>query len=377
MIPAISLIGPGAIKDAGDEILSHGFKKALIVTDKMLNKLGVVKKVTDVLDDKGIDFDVYDNVVPNPTMENVHTGLTALEKAGADFIISLSGGSPQDTAKAIGILATNGGEIKSYEGIHMSTKKSLPIVAINTTAGTASEATINYVITNEDTHIKMVMVDNNCLASVAVSDPELMTAKPADLTAATGMDALTHAVEAYLSLGAFRLSNTLALEAITLIGESLNNAVDNGQDLEARSKMAWGSYIAGLAFNNCGLGYVHSRAHQLGGFYNLPHGVCNAVLLPHVERFNADACGDKLRKVAQALGKDCTGRSTPGANELALLAIEELSNSVGIPSGLKELGVKIDDFEEMSQNAMLDVCKGTNPKEVSLEETIQIFSNAM
>jgi len=377
MIPATSLIGPGAIKDAGEEIKSYGFKKALVVTDKILNELGVVKKVTDVLAANDVDFAVYDNVVPNPTMENCHTGLKALQDAGADFIISLGGGSPQDTAKAIGILATNGGEIKQYEGIHMSAKKSLPIVAINTTAGTASEATINYVITNEETHIKMVMVDKNCLATVAVSDPELMVAKPAPLTAATGMDALTHAVEAYVSIGAFRLSDTLALEAIKLIGESLKAAVDNGNDIDARSKMAWGSYIAGLAFNNCGLGYVHSMAHQLGGFYNLPHGVCNAVLLPHVERFNADACGDKLRDVAEALGKDCAGMTTEQANEAALKAIEELSASVGIPTGLKELGVKIDDLEEMAQNAMVDVCKGCNPKEVSLEETVQIYSNAM
>ncbi|MFW5829294.1 MAG: lactaldehyde reductase, partial [Planctomycetota bacterium] len=245
------------------------------------------------------------------------------------------------------------------------------------TAGTASEVTINYVITNEETHIKMVMVDKNCLASVAVSDPELMVGKPANLTAATGMDALTHAVEAYLSTGAFALSDSLALHAIKLIGESLEAAVKDGSDIEARSKMAWASTVAGLAFNNCGLGYVHSMAHQLGGQYDLPHGVCNAVLLPHVERYNADACGDKLRQVAEALGVDTAGMSTEQANQAALKAIEDLSSKVGIPSGLSELGVKEEDIPTMAANALNDVCKGCNPKEVDLESTKAIYSAAM
>lgn len=377
MVPPTSLLGPGALKEMGEELISHGFKKALVVSDKVLVELGLVKKVTDILDEHGVEFGIYNHVVPNPTMENVHSGLKCLQELNADVIISLGGGSPQDAAKAIGILATNGGHIKDYEGIHVSKKKSLPIIAINTTAGTASEATINYVITNEETQIKMVMVDKNCLATVAISDPELMLAKPAPLTAATGMDALTHAVEAYVSIGAFRWSDTLALEAIKMIGESLKDAVEDGNNLEARSKMAWGSYIAGLAFNNCGLGYVHSMAHQLGGFYNLPHGVCNAVLLPHVERFNADACGDKLRDVAEALGKTTEGMSREEANEAALAAIEELSAAVGIPSGLKELGVQEKDIELMAANALEDVCKGCNPKEIGLQETIEIYMQAM
>jgi len=377
MIPATSLVGPGALKEAGAEIKSYGFKKALVVTDKILNEIGVVKKVTDVLAENGVEFAVFDEVVPNPTMANCHRGLDMLKAEGCDFIISLGGGSPQDAAKAVGILATNGGEIKDYEGAAMSEMKSLPIIAINTTAGTASEVTIFYVITNEDKHIKMVMADKNCLATMAVSDPELMVAKPAPLTAATGMDALTHAVECYLSIGAFRFTSTLALEAIKIIGESLKDAVEDGTNMEARSKMAWGSYIAGVAFSNGGLGYVHSMAHQLGGMFNLPHGVCNAILLPHVERFNADACGDKLRDIAEALGKDCTGMTTEQANEAALAAIEELSASVGIPSGIGEFGVKEESFKEMAENALVDVCKGCNPKEVTLEDTIQIYKNAL
>lgn len=376
-MPAQSMLGPGVLADIGAEINALGFSKALLVTDKVLVELGVAAKVTAVLDAAEISYTVFNGVQPNPTCANVNAGLAVLQENGCDFIISLGGGSPQDAAKAIGILAANGGDIRDYEGIHKSQKKSLPIIAINTTAGTASEVTINYVITDEDRHVKMVMVDKNCLATIAVSDPELMTAKPAPLTAATGMDAMTHAVEAYLSTGAYSLTDALALESIRLIGESLRDAVKDGNDLEARSKMAYGSYIAGMAFNNCGLGYVHSMAHQLGGMYDLPHGVCNAVLLPHVERFNAPACGDRLRNVAHALGVDTTGMTREEANEAALNAIAQLNADVGIPAGLKELGVKEEDIPAMAENAMKDVCKGTNPREVGLEDTIAIYKAAM
>jgi len=375
--PSTTFIGPGAIKDMGQAIQSRDFKKALIVTDQVLNEIGIVDKITAVLSESSIGYAVFDQVQPNPTTENVNDGLEVLEENNCDFILSLGGGSPQDAAKGIGILATNGGEIKDYEGIDQSDNKSLPIVAVNTTAGTASEVTINYVITNEDTHIKMVMVDKNSLAEIAVSDSELMTAKPADLTAATGMDVLTHAVEAYVSGGAFRLSDKLALESIELVGESLRDAVENGDDLEARSKMAYASYIAGMAFNNAGLGYVHSMAHQLGGMYDLPHGVCNAILLPHVEEYNSKNTGDKLRNVAQVLGKDVEGLSREEANQAAIDAIKELSRDIGIPAGLKELGVKEEDLSEMAQNALEDVCKGTNPRKVDLEATIKIYKSAM
>lgn len=375
--PSTTFIGPGAIKDMGQELQSRDFKKALIVTDQVLNEIGIVDKITAVLAENSIDYVIFDQVQPNPTTKNVNDGLEVLKENNCDFILSLGGGSPQDAAKGIGILATNDGDIKDYEGIDQSDNKALSIVAVNTTAGTASEVTINYVITNEDTHIKMVMVDKNSLAEIAVSDPELMTAKPAELTAATGMDVLTHAVEAYVSEGAFRLSDKLALESIELVGEALRDAVENGNNLEARSKMAYASYIAGMSFNNAGLGYVHSMAHQLGGMYDLPHGVCNAVLLPHVEEYNSKNTGDKLRNVAQVLGKDVEGLSTGEANQAAIDAIKELSSDIGIPAGLKELGVKEEDLEEMAKNALNDVCKGTNPREVDLEATIEIYKRAM
>ena len=375
--PAVTLIGPGCVKEIGGDIKDLGLKKALVVTDNVLVKIGVVKKVTDVLDESGINYVVVDDIQPNPTMKNIHDGLNVYKAENCDFIISIGGGSPQDAGKAIGILATNGGEIKDYEGINVSKHRSVPIIAINTTAGTASEVTINYVITNEDTHIKMVMVDKNCLASIAVSDPELMTGKPADLTAATGMDALTHAVEAYVSTGAYELTDVLALEAIKLIGESLEDAVKDGNNIEARSKMAYASYIAGMSFNNAGLGYVHSMAHQLGGFYNLPHGVCNAILLPYVEKFNSVNTGDKLRKVAELLGENVDGLSVEEANAKAIEAIMKLSERVGIPKGLSELGVKEEDFKIMAENALKDVCAGTNPREVTLEDTIAIYKEAL
>ena len=375
--PAVTLIGPGCVKEIGGDIKDLGLKKALVVTDNVLVKIGVVKKVTDVLDESVINYVVADDIQPNPTMKNINDGLNTYKSQNCDFIISIGGGSPQDAGKAIGILATNGGEIKDYEGINMTKHRSVPIIAINTTAGTASEVTINYVITNEDTHIKMVMVDKNCLASIAVSDPELMTGKPADLTAATGMDALTHAIEAYVSTGAYELTDVLALEAVKLIGESLEDAVKDGNNIEARSKMAYASYIAGMSFNNAGLGYVHSMAHQLGGFYNLPHGVCNAILLPHVEKFNSANTGDKLRKVAEILGENVEGLSVEEANAKAIEAIMKLSERVGIPKGLKELGVKEEDFKVMAENALKDVCAGTNPREVTLEDTIALYKEAL
>ena len=307
----------------------------------------------------------------------MNDGLALLKENECDFILTIGGGSPQDCGKAIGILATNGGDIRNYEGVNLSKNKSLPIAAINTTAGTASEVTINYVITDETRKVKMVMVDKNCLVSIAVNDPELMLNKPADLTAATGMDALTHAVEAYVTKGANHWTDNLAIYSIKLIGESLRDAVKDGSNLEARSKMAWAQFIAGQAFSNCGLGFVHSAAHQLGGKYNLPHGVCNAVLLPHVERFNKKAAGEKFGAIAQALGVDISNMSTEEAADAALNAITALSKDVGIPSGLKELGVKEEDLEEMAKNALADVCTPGNPVDVTLSDAIEIYKAAM
>lgn len=377
MMPSMSIIGPGAIQEAGAEVKALGYKKTLIVTDKILNELGVVKKVTDVLEAQDIAFAIYDAVEPNPTMKSVHDGLDMLKAEECDAIISLGGGSPQDAAKAIGILATNGGEIKDYEGAYKSSNKSLPIIAFNTTAGTASEMTIFYVITNEDKHIKMVMCDPNCLATIAVSDPELMTAKPAPLTAATGMDALTHAIECYLSKGTYRLTESLALEAIRIISESLKTAVDNGKDIEARSAMAWGSYIAGMAFSNGGLGCVHSMAHQLGAIYNLPHGVCNAVLLPFVETYNAPAVGEKMGKIAEAMGVDISAMSEQEASDAAIKAIFALNASVGVPATISELGVKEDQIQKMAEQAFADICTGGNPREVTVESLVEIYKSAM
>lgn len=376
-LPPLSMIGPGALNDLAEELKSLPYKKALFVTDKVLMQIGVAESVLKVLESSNIKTIVFDDVKPNPTVKNVNNGLELLKENDCDFIITLGGGSPQDCGKAIGILATNGGNIEDYEGIHLSKHVSLPIIAINTTAGTASEVTINYVITDEKLHKKMVMVDKNCLVSIAVNDPELMLGKPADLTAATGMDALTHAIETYVTKGAFEWSDVLALEAIKLISKSLEKAVHNGQDLEARNQMAWGQFIAGQAFSNAGLGYVHSMAHQLGGVYDLPHGVANAVLLPYVEKFNIPECAPKLKKVAEAMGVDVSEMNdTEGANA-AIEAIKNLSKVVGIPSGLKELGVKEKDFELMSKNALDDVCTGGNPREVTLSDTIGIYEAAM
>ena len=376
-LPPLSLIGPGALKDLGEELKELSYKRALFVTDKILVEIGVAKKVIDILDSSEIEVVVFDNVQPNPTVKNVNNGLKLLKENNCDVIITLGGGSPQDCGKAIGILATNGGDIKDYDGVHKSKKPSLPIVAINTTAGTASEVTINYVITDVENHIKMVMVDKNCLVSIAVNDPELMLGKPASLTAATGMDALTHAIESYVTNGAFHWSDALALEAIKLIASSLEEAVHNGSNLEARSKMAWGQFIAGQSFSNAGLGFVHSLAHQLGGMYDLPHGVANAILLPHVERFNIPACTHKLKKVARAMGVEVSDKTDLEGANAAIKAIEKLSKAVGIPAGLKELGVKEEDFKLMGQHALEDVCTGGNPRAVTLEDAIAIYKAAM
>ncbi len=376
-LPPLSLVGPDALKELKEELASRGFKKALFVTDDVLVQIGVAQKVEEILKGASLDYVMYSAVKQNPNVDNVNEGFKLLQDNGCDCIITLGGGSPQDCGKAIGILATNGGKIEDYEGVHMSKKKSLPIIAINTTAGTASEITINYVITDEKRKVKMVMVDKNCLVDIAVNDSMLMLNMPKGLTAATGMDALTHAVEAYVTAGAFEWSDTLALKAIELISSSLRDAVHDGQNVEARTKMAWGQFIAGQAFSNCGLGYVHSMAHQLGGFYDLPHGVCNAILLPVVEEYNAPVCGDRFRDIAEAMGVDTTSMSTEEANKAAIDAIKKLSSDVGIPAGIKELGAKEEDFEIMAKNALVDACAGGNPKTVNLEDTIELYKAAL
>ncbi len=376
-LPPVSLVGPNALLELKDDLVSREFQKALFVTDGVLKEIGVAQKVEDVMNAAGLDYVMYTGVKQNPSVDNVNEGLAILKENNCDCIITLGGGSPQDCGKAIGILATNGGSIEDYEGVHVSKKKSLPIIAINTTAGTASEITINYVITDTKRKVKMVMVDKNCLVDIAVNDSMLMINMPKSLTAATGMDALTHAIEAYVTAGAFEWSDTLALKSIKLISDSLRDAVNDGQNVEARTKMAWGQFIAGQAFSNCGLGYVHSMAHQLGGFYDLPHGVCNAILLPVVEEYNAPVCGDKFRGIAEAMGVDTTGMSIQEANKAAIDAIKKLSSDVGIPAGIEGLGAKEEDFEIMAKNALIDACAGGNPKTVNLEDTIALYKAAM
>ncbi len=376
-MPQISLMGEGSLGDAGREIASLGFKKALIVTDKDLVKIGLIGNLTDVMEENGIEYVVYDGTKPNPTVGNVDDGLRVLRNNSCDFVISFGGGSPHDCAKGIAILATNGGDIRDYEGVHKSAKPQLPLVAINTTAGTASEMTIFSIITDEERHIKMALVDKHMTPIIAVNDPALMVAMPESLTAATGMDALTHAVEAYVSVASTPVTDTCALKAVSLIAENLRAAVKNGKDMNARDKMAYAEYLAGMAFNNAGLGYVHAMAHQLGGFYDLPHGVCNAVLLPHVEEFNASVSAERLGDIAEAMGENISGLTEREAAEKALTAIRSLSEDIGIPAGLKDLGADEKDIPLLAENALKDACGGTNPRKASHEDICGIFRNAM
>ncbi|EJT5931372.1 L-threonine dehydrogenase [Clostridium perfringens] len=376
-MPAISLMGADCLKDAGDQVGELGFKKALIVTDKVLGQIGIVKKVTDVLDNKNIEYAIYDETKPNPTVKNVNDGLALLKEKECDFVISLGGGSAHDCAKGIALLATNGGEIKDYEGVDKSKKPQLPMVGINTTAGTGSEMTLFAIITDEERHIKMALVDKHLTPIISVNDPMLMLAMPKSLTAATGMDALTHAIEAYVSTSATPITDACAEKAIELISNYLVNAVENGQDVEARDMMAYAEYLAGMAFNNASLGYVHAMAHQLGGFYNLPHGVCNAILLPHVQEYNKATSASRLAKIAKIMGGNIEELTDEQGADLCIDMIKSLSQTIGIPEGLGVLGVKESDFETLATNALNDACSLTNPRKGNLEEVIDIFKKAM
>ncbi|MDB2386117.1 L-threonine dehydrogenase [Shewanella sp.] len=376
-IPSVNILGQDAVTEAIADIKTLGFKKALIVTDKPLVEMGLVEQVVSKLASSDIAAIVFDGVQPNPTTANVASGLALLESNHCDFVISLGGGSPHDCAKGIALVATNGGHIKDYEGLDVSTKPQLPLVAINTTAGTASEMTRFCIITDEQRHIKMAIVDKHTTPLLSVNDPELMRLKPAGLTAATGMDALTHAIEAYVSTAANPITDACAIKAIELIKGHLVEAVDNGQNIQARDQMAYAQFLAGMAFNNASLGYVHAMAHQLGGFYDLPHGVCNALLLPHVQAYNAQVVPARLKDVAQAMGVDVSAMSdTDGANA-ALEAIKALSSAVKIPENLTQLGVKAEDIPTLADNALKDACGLTNPKQATHEEICQIFSNAL
>ena len=375
-MPSVSAMGIECLKEVPSFIKENNFKKALIVTDKVLVQIGLVGKVTDLLEANEIEYIIYDETKPNPTVKNVEDGLTILKEGNCDFVISLGGGSPHDCAKGIALLATNGGSIKDYEGVNMSSKPQLPLIAINTTAGTASEMTIFSIITDEDRHVKMALVDKHMTPVMAVNDPMLMTAMPKSLTAATGMDALTHSIEAYVSTNATPITDACAEKSIELITNYLKRAVDNGDDLEARDMMAYSEFLAGMAFNNASLGYVHAMAHQLGGFYDLPHGVCNAILLPHVQEFNAKASASKLRKVASIMGVDVSNMNDEEGASACIKAIKDLSQSIGIPAGLKELGVKVEDFDILATNALKDACGLTNPIVATHEDIVKIFTSA-
>ena len=374
-IPAVNLVGRGCLAQLKDEIGTLGCKKAVVVSDKFLTENGVVEKVTKVLDQVGIEHTLYNDVKQNPSVANVEGGLEVLKKENCDFIVSIGGGSPQDCGKAISVLATNGGKITDYEGVNKSQKKCLPIVAIATTAGTSAEVTINYVITDEETHIKMIMVDRNTLASITVNDPELMLSKPAGLTAATGMDALTHAIEGYTTKAAWEMTDMFHIKAIELISDSLRGAVENTP--EGREGMAMGQYIAGMGFSNVGLGIVHSMAHALGAVYDTPHGVANAILLPTVMEYNADATGDKYKYIAKAMGvKGVEDMTQEEYRKAAVDAVKKLSADVGIPADLKEI-VKEEDIQFLAESAYADACAPGNPKDASVEDIIGLYKSLL
>jgi len=367
--PQINLLGAGCVNEVGMQIKALGLGRALVVTDKVLVKHGIVSKVTDQLAASGIAYVIYDEVEPNPTCAQVHKGFDLLQQRGCDCIVTIGGGSPQDAGSAISILATNGGNIRDYEGIHKAAKPGMPTIAVNTTAGTSAELTINYVITDEERGVKMVMVDKNSIARISVSDPELMLGKPADLTAATGMDTLTHAIECLLTKGAYPISDCLALECVRIVFNYLPTTVKDGTNIEAREQMTYANFLVGIAFSNAGLGFVHSMAHQLGGIYDLPHGVCNAMLLPIVTRENAPFAPEKIRMIAEALG--CTLGDDYAT--FVVSKIKELSECVGIPKTLNDLGIENPDFDRLAENALKDVCTGGNPFMPTKEQAIAMF----
>ena len=365
--------GAGAINAIADEINARGFKKALVASDPDLIKFGVTKKVTDVLDNAGIAYEIFSDIKPNPTIENVQAGVAAFKAAGADCIVAIGGGSSMDTAKAVGIIITNPefADVRSLEGVAPTKNKCVPIIAVPTTAGTAAEVTINYVITDAEKNRKMVCVDVHDIPVVAVVDPDMMATMPKGLTAATGMDALTHAIEGYITGGAWALSDMFHIEAIRIIAKSLRGAVENTK--EGRDGMALGQYIAGMGFSNVGLGIVHSMAHPLGALYDTPHGVANAIILPTVMEYNAPATGEKYREIARAMGVEgVDDMSVEEYRAAAIAAVKQLSLDVGIPADLKEI-VKVEDVPFLAQSAYDDACRPGNPRETSVEEIAAMY----
>lgn len=377
MLNETSYHGYGAKDEVITEAKARGFKKVLIVTDADLVKFGVVKKITDLLDKNNMAYAIYDKVKANPSVTVVKEGVEAFKKAEADYMIAIGGGSPQDTAKGIGIIINNPefADVVSLEGVAPTKHKSVPVIAIATTAGTAAETTINYVITDEEKRRKFVCVDPHDIPVVAIVDPEMMSSMPKGLTAATGMDALTHAIEGYTTLASWELADTLNLKAIEIISRSLRKAVEN--DPKGREDMALGQYMTGMAFSNVGLGVVHGMAHPLSAFYNTPHGVANAVLLPYVMEFNAPYTGEKFREIARAMGvKGVDEMSQEEYRKAAIDAVKQLKKDVNIPETLKDINVKEEDLEALSEAAMADVCTGGNPRPCCKELVLEVYKKA-
>lgn len=369
--------GAGAIEAIADEAKGREFKKAFVCSDPDLIKFGVTKKVLDVLDKAGLAYEVYSNIKPNPTIENVQSGVAAFKAAGADYIIAIGGGSSMDTAKGVGIVIANPdfADVRSLEGVAPTTKKSVPIFAVPTTAGTAAEVTINYVITDAEKNRKMVCVDPKDIPVVAFVDPDMMSSMPKGLTAATGMDALTHAIEGYITAGAWELSDMFHLKAIEIISKNLRGAVENTK--EGREGMALGQYVAGMGFSNVGLGIVHSMAHPLGALYDTPHGIANAIILPTVMEYNAEATGEKYREIARAMGVEgVDSMSQEEYRKAAVDAVKKLSKDVGIPADLKEI-VKREDIPFLAQSAYDDACRPGNPKETSVEDITKLYESML
>ncbi|CAK6500810.1 Lactaldehyde reductase (plasmid) [Pantoea sp. Nvir] len=373
MLNETAFFGAGAIRNLPDEVRRRGLAKALIVSDKALVAAGAVKRVTDLMDAHQLHWALYDEVVPNPTIAVVQRGVEIFKRAEADYLIAIGGGSPQDTSKAIGIIINNPefADVRSLEGFAPTRNPCVTLIAIPTTAGTAAEVTINYVITDEEKRRKFVCIDPHDIPRVAIVDAEMMASMPPSLKAATGIDALTHAIEGYVTRGAWKLTDMLHLNAIEIISQSLRDAVEG--DMQALEQMALGQYVAGMGFSNVGLGLVHGMAHPLGAFYNVPHGVANAILLPRVMAWNADYTGEKYRAIARAMGVKTDTLSLAEARLAAVEAVKQLCRDVGIPPSLVDVGLNPDDIPALAQAALDDVCTGGNPREATLEDIKALY----
>ena len=376
VLNGVSYHGHGAINEIPGIIASKGFKKAFVATDPDLVKFGVSAKVTDLLAENGIEFELYSDIKPNPTIENVQHGVDAYKASGADFMITIGGGSSMDTGKGIGIIVNNPEfyDVRSLEGVSPTTNRTVFTIAVPTTGGTGAESTINYVITDVEKKRKFVCVDPNDIPDVAVVDPDMMSSMPKGLTASTGMDALTHAIEGYTTGGAWELADCLNLKAIQLIAKNLRKAVEN--DPDGREGMALAQYVTAMAYSNVGLGIAHSMAHTLGAVYDTPHGVANAIILPTVMEYNADYTGEKYRDIAQAMGVDTTGMTVEEYRKAAVDAVKQLSKDVGIPENLKEI-VKEEDLDFLSKSALADACCPGNPRETTVEEIKELYKSLL